>query len=587
MFVTTSFEEQLMREIDSVAKLNRIKQFSLGGIDGPSGGGGAPIGGFIGKLAQRYVTFDTDEFASSAIPSGPSLLTNLNRIRSGVSLGNNSILQRHILSGVGTITLDDGSLQLYPVSKLRFLNGVITGTPDDAQVEIMLTSSGYYSLPDMTGHEGEYLTNNGVFPTWGQPLGTVSSVFARTGDVVATSGDYDHNQLSNHGLYSHALIDGHIESLLLHLPNPTGFPGAFVVTDGISYSLVVPSGFGHFIQDHGIGVSARSNLNFTGSVVITDDPTNDATVVDISGTATLLATVPESNAGVLTDRAVTPAGLPLRVENAALINNQDYGGNTRGQSAVDLQNVRTNASQVAAGDYSAILGGTDNQADGEYAVVAGGQGNQILLGSANTIGGGALNTIGSSPTGYSVIAGGTDNLISSDYAVIAGGQSNNVSEDYAWANGHEASAVNHGQVVSASGSFSTVGDAQGTIQLVLRREVDFSVDTGWQSLYLDGVSVLMSTVSGSMWTIHGLVSAATQGLSNRASYEILAAVSNIGGTVTIDSQSITPIYETNTDWDIRLNGSGSNLLLEVTDGTDTETVRWVGALRITELNNFS
>ena len=51
----------------------------LGGTAGENGGIGGPPGGFIGQLAQRYVTYDTTEAATLSGES--SLVDNLNHIR--------------------------------------------------------------------------------------------------------------------------------------------------------------------------------------------------------------------------------------------------------------------------------------------------------------------------------------------------------------------------------------------------------------------------------------------------------------------------------------------------------------------------
>jgi hypothetical protein len=47
------------------------------------------------------------------------------------------------------------------------------------------------------------------------------------------------------------------------------------------------------------------------------------------------------------------------------------GGNSRGVGSVDLQVSRSSASQVASGDYSVIVGGSDNTASSTYSVVGG------------------------------------------------------------------------------------------------------------------------------------------------------------------------------------------------------------------------
>jgi len=50
-------------------------------LTGNGGGSGIPPIDFIGRLIQTKVAFDTTEASNLTIPSGPSLVTNLNRIR--------------------------------------------------------------------------------------------------------------------------------------------------------------------------------------------------------------------------------------------------------------------------------------------------------------------------------------------------------------------------------------------------------------------------------------------------------------------------------------------------------------------------
>ncbi len=56
-------------------------RLNLGGTSGAGGGAGAPPGGFLGKMVQTKVAYDTTEAASSSTGSDPSLLDNLNHIR--------------------------------------------------------------------------------------------------------------------------------------------------------------------------------------------------------------------------------------------------------------------------------------------------------------------------------------------------------------------------------------------------------------------------------------------------------------------------------------------------------------------------
>lgn len=127
MIISDSIERKIMSEIDEMGKFLRNATINLGGIDGSNGGGGSR---FIGKLPQTKVTFDTTESTDSTIPaSGLSLLINLNRIRSGVSLGDGVILPRHLSSGVGVVKVIvediDGSPSI-SASKIIITDGLLT-----------------------------------------------------------------------------------------------------------------------------------------------------------------------------------------------------------------------------------------------------------------------------------------------------------------------------------------------------------------------------------------------------------------------------------------------------------------------------
>lgn len=79
---TTDFVRIIASEIDSVKNSSRFQTLNLGGVSGASGGGGGPLGGFIGQLPQKRVAYDTSEEAKLTIASGSgSLLDNLNHIR--------------------------------------------------------------------------------------------------------------------------------------------------------------------------------------------------------------------------------------------------------------------------------------------------------------------------------------------------------------------------------------------------------------------------------------------------------------------------------------------------------------------------
>jgi hypothetical protein len=139
------------------------------------------------------------------------------------------------------------------------------------------------------------------------------------------------------------------------------------------------------------------------------------------------------------------------------------GGNTRGNFAVDLQMVRSNANQVAGSSfaviiggennrvtagYSTIIGGTNNIASGAYAFVGGGSGNSLPLGASQYI---VLNGgLGNTATGYgSVVGGGVSNNNTSSRGVISGGESNTTSGSHA--------TVVGGLINLSSGAYSISG----------------------------------------------------------------------------------------------------------------------------------
>lgn len=56
--------------------------------------------------------------------------------------------------------------------------------------------------------------------------------------------------------------------------------------DGNNWKEIGSSTSGHVIQYSGTSQTNRSNLNFTGSVLILDDSSNDATVINVGNSET-------------------------------------------------------------------------------------------------------------------------------------------------------------------------------------------------------------------------------------------------------------------------------------------------------------
>lgn len=211
-----------------------------------------------------------------------------------------------------------------------------------------------------------------------------------------------------------------------------------------------------------------------------------------------LASVAECNAAVITTKAVPPIGLPLRVEGDALVRQDGYGGNARGDGAVDLQRERSADTQVANGPKSVICGGEDNTAFAAHSAVGGGEGNlsthyhttvgggqnnqathrQATVGGGKnndaicafaTVGGGENNTAGTGGQidNHPTVAGGYDNDAVKSLATVGGGGSNVASGFASTVGGGQANAATGAKTVVmggdhniASGDFSTVDGGQ-------------------------------------------------------------------------------------------------------------------------------
>lgn len=131
------------------------------------------------------------------------------------------------------------------------------------------------------------------------------------------------------------------------------------------------------------------------------------------------------------------------------------GGNARGANAVDWQQVRTAAAQVASGTNSTVGGGLNNTASATNSTVAGGQAN---------------NAAGTN----SCVGGGNANTASGFLACVSGGNSNNANGQSSWIpGGHSATtrAVT-GRGAWAANRIVSVGDAQCGEHHIMRQTTD-------------------------------------------------------------------------------------------------------------------
>ena len=77
----SKFERDIIDLVNDSARRQIIRPLNLGGVSGADGGSSGPPGGFIGKLPQSRVAYDTTEAGLNTTSENPSILDNLNHIR--------------------------------------------------------------------------------------------------------------------------------------------------------------------------------------------------------------------------------------------------------------------------------------------------------------------------------------------------------------------------------------------------------------------------------------------------------------------------------------------------------------------------
>lgn len=353
----------------------------------------------------------------------------------------------------------------------------------------------------------------------------------------------------------------------------------FIVGDGF-----IPTGsFGHTIADEGNLLTDRSVLNFKGvGVWAQDNPATLRTDVNISGsfyalenntplgtmlsvdfldgliatnTGTALyvvadyATLDDAQTGTSTTKIITPNTLPLWVQDNALVRRDGFGGNARGDGAVDLQRYRSDASQIAGGYGAIVLGGEDNKT------------------LAND---------------FSTVLGGYNNYVSGSYG-LAFGDSNEVLASHGIALGRYAKSEHYGGLSQASGRFASTGDAQRSHLTGLVTTFNATPS----ELFLDQAFARLLINAKSAWYYDVRIIAKSQtNTTENAAYTFTGVIQRdvAKGSTSLNGNTKTVIYEDVAAWDCNVTADTTNgaLKIEVT-GQSSNTIRWVADIMITQV----
>jgi hypothetical protein len=252
------------------------------------------------------------------------------------------------------------------------------------------------------------------------------------------------------------------------------------------------------------------------------------------------------------------------------------GGNARGANAVDLQMVRTAATQVASGTSAFIGGGERNTATGSYPVCVGGS-NNTSSGTGNVVVGGINN---SATVANAMILGGDGNLASGFGAVAIGWDSNTASGAGALAFGSRAVADRSGMMSHANFRFAANGDAQRA-RFVMRNKTTTNAAV---ELFLDGSATRLTIPTNKYLTGTINIAGIKSDGSTAARYIRQFSIKNVALTTSLVGtvDTVGTDIASSTSISITADDTNEALKVEVT-GIASETWRWVAAVDVVEV----
>jgi hypothetical protein len=381
--------------------------------------------------------------------------------------------------------------------------------------------------------------------------GGTSSQYLMADGSVTTSGGGGGSGISSIGISSAGTSIGFATTL-----NFIGIGNTFAV-NGNTIDISIAgggSGFGTYFSEQQ-STSSPNNVNYVSSFTGIGATTNIDVAIVPKGDGSFSLSVPDGTS---------------------------TGGNKRGDLSVDLQLSRSNANNVAAGMYSFLGGGVQNQ------IGTNGTACGIVAGDANEV-------VGTSY--YSTVVGGYYNRITNGFNSIILCGSNNIldSNNSAVIGGYKGTTKGiHGIVVlSASdrplGAGVTHGGVQSTT-LNLARETTDATSTVLSSdntaASTDNQLVLLNN---SAVAFKGTCIAGVTGAGNTKAWEFRGAIkrgANAASTTLVGSVIKDVLaYDTGAAaWDVDFTADTTNgaIKVEVT-GEASTTIRWVCKIETTEM----
>ncbi len=352
----------------------------------------------------------------------------------------------------------------------------------------------------------------------------------------------------------------------------SGTGALFSFGDGATDRLTIGGRDARYSGDYSATYSARSLIDkgyADGAYLSDSDWTtaySSATQSTSSWTATNAATdinaaiVPKGTGGVLAD---VPDGTSA-------------GGNARGTYAVDLQSIRTNASDVASGNYSTIAGGRRCTASGNYSFAAGFRATASGAGSI-AFGGDGSFSLGPTASGANSFAVGPG-------ATASGAQS------IAFGAGITATADYSAGIYAQTDKYGEFAGRSGWSFMQLRKES--IVGTTPTELFLDGASLLATIPADQKWIVEiaclAEITVVGNGSGGLAADDVYSAtfrcvIANKGGTTALvgtvqaDMAAQSDATMSDATFTITADNTGDYLKVTYTGGANTGTTTQTNA----------
>ena len=283
------------------------------------------------------------------------------------------------------------------------------------------------------------------------------------------------------------------------------------------------------------------------------------------------------------------------------------GGNKRGTYVTDFQKTRTVSTQVASGNYSIIVGGSENTASSGYAAVVGGSGNSVSgiysfigtgssnsnSGSSSSISSGYSNSI-TSTSSNSFIGSGTTNTVTGPTSVICGGEANVASGSLSFVSGGVYGTTRivtgyHAFPACNSPIAQKAGASQAGLLILGRQTINATVTTLTSDSNSAWAFNQVVLPQNSAYVFKGTVVGAVTGGGAASGWEFSGVIkrgSGAGTTAIVGSVVKNRIaYDSGAlDWDVNFTADTTigSLKVQVTGAAST-TIRWVCKIETTEM----